>query len=108
MRELNLDRKFGAIIAWDSFFHLSGNDQRSMFSVFTAYMVAGGRLLFTSGFEQEEVYDQTEGHQVYHASLNSEEYHSLLEPNGFEVISHRINDVTCGNHPVWLVRLKAQ
>lgn len=34
MRTLALSRTFHGLLAWDSFFHLSGDDQRNMFSVF--------------------------------------------------------------------------
>src|SRR5207237_592149 len=34
MRELSLGSTFGGILAWDSFFHLSHDDQRHMFSIF--------------------------------------------------------------------------
>lgn len=34
MRKVDLDKKFDAIIAWDSFFHLPHNDQIAMFDVF--------------------------------------------------------------------------
>src|SRR4051812_18321088 len=56
MRELHLGRKFDAIIAWDSFFHLSGQDQRAMFAIFLSHIDQGGVLLFTAGFEQGEEY----------------------------------------------------
>lgn len=102
MREIYLNRKFDAIIAWDSFFHLSGNDQRNMFPVFASHIAPGGTLLFTSGTENGEVYGEMEGHKVYHASLDSEEYHSLLKHHGFEVLRHTINDAACGNRNVWL------
>ncbi|MCU0354969.1 MAG: class I SAM-dependent methyltransferase [Cytophagales bacterium] len=102
MRELNLGRKFDAIIAWDSFFHLSVDDQRNMFPVFDSHVAPGGTLLFTSGTENGEVYGQMEGHKVYHASLDSKEYRSLLKQYGFEVLIHAVNDADCGNRNVWL------
>src|SRR5947209_13330424 len=34
MRTLALDRRFDGILAWDSFFHLSPEDQRTMFPIF--------------------------------------------------------------------------
>ena len=38
-----------AIVAWDSFFHLTRDDQRSMFPVLAKHVTRGGLLLFTSG-----------------------------------------------------------
>src|SRR5437879_2410785 len=34
MRALALDRQFDGLLAWDSFFHLSRDDQRKMFPIF--------------------------------------------------------------------------
>jgi hypothetical protein len=33
MRSLTLGRRFGGILAWDSFFHLRQDDQRRMFPI---------------------------------------------------------------------------
>ncbi|WP_156665793.1 class I SAM-dependent methyltransferase [Rhizobium bangladeshense] len=37
MRNLALDRRFHGLIAWDSFFHLTPDDQRSMLEVFRSH-----------------------------------------------------------------------
>ncbi|MBD2753996.1 class I SAM-dependent DNA methyltransferase [Spirosoma validum] len=104
MQTLNLGRKYDAIIAWDSFFHLTHDAQRAMFSVFANHIQKDGMLLFTSGDEHGVAYGEMSGHTVYHASLASAEYHSLFERYGFEVLLHNVNDVTCGNRTVWLVK----
>ncbi|UFH52333.1 trans-aconitate 2-methyltransferase [Spirosoma sp. KNUC1025] len=104
MRGLQLHRTFDAVIAWDSFFHLTHDAQRAMFPVFASHTAAGGRLLFTSGSEHGIAYGIMRDHTVYHASLDSAEYQSLLEANGFEVLQHTLNDVTCGGRTVWLAR----
>ena len=56
MRQLNLHRKFDAIIAWHSFFHLPPEDQPAMFPVFRTHLKSNGILLFTSGTEYGEVW----------------------------------------------------
>src|SRR5438045_1510712 len=40
MRSLALGRQFGGILAWDSFFHLTLDDQRRMFRTFAAHSAA--------------------------------------------------------------------
>lgn len=37
MRELAFDQRFQGLLAWDSFFHLSPDDQRNMFQRFQAH-----------------------------------------------------------------------
>jgi len=49
MRRLALGRRFQGILAWDSFFHLSCDDQRTMFGVFAAHAGIGSVLMFNAG-----------------------------------------------------------
>lgn len=104
MRTLNLARRFEAVVAWDSFFHLTHDAQRTMFSIFTDHLETAGILLFTSGDEYGIAYGEMNGHTVYHASLDSAEYQALLEQHGFDVLRHTVNDVTCGERTVWLAK----
>ena len=38
MRTLNLSKKFDALLAWNSFFHLTQDEQRLMFSIFKNHL----------------------------------------------------------------------
>lgn len=91
MRRLALGRRFDALIAWHSYFHLSAEDQRSMFPTFAAHAAPGARLMFTSGPETGEAIGEWRGEPLYHASLAPEEYRSLLETSGFEVESFTLD-----------------
>jgi len=51
MRRLNLNQSFDGILAWNSFFHLTQNEQRAMFQVFAKHSHKGTVLMFTSGPE---------------------------------------------------------
>jgi hypothetical protein len=104
MRSLHLDRGFGGLIAWDSFFHLSPDDQRLMFPVFRDHAEPGAALLFTSGPALGEAIGSLEGEPLYHASLDPDEYRLLLEGIGFAVVAHVANDPHCGGRTVWLAR----
>ncbi|AJE47620.1 class I SAM-dependent methyltransferase [Celeribacter indicus] len=104
MRGLDLGEEFDAVIAWDSFFHLSRDDQRAMFPVFARHLAPGGALLFTSGPEDSEVIGDVGGEPLYHASLAPEEYRSLLEAAGMEVLRYAPEDPDCDMHTVWLAR----
>ncbi len=107
MRCLQLGRRFNAIIAWDSFFHLPHDDQRNMFQVFADHAAPGAPLLFTSGPGYGEAIGELYGEPLYHASLDPDEYRSLLAENGFAEIDFVPNDRTCGGHSVWLARQNA-
>ena len=104
MRELALDRTFGGLMAWDSFFHLTPADQRRMFPVFQAHSAPGAALMFTSGPAHGEAIGSYRGDPLYHGSLDPAEYRSLLDIHGFEVIAHVVQDPTCGHHTIWLAQ----
>jgi SAM-dependent methyltransferase len=108
MRSLSLGRTFGAVIAWDSFFHLSHEDQRAMFPIFDAHTAPGGLLLFTSGPDYGQATGVMAGVAFEHYSLSPEEYEELLAQRGFEVVVHRVEDQDCGGHTVWLARKRAE
>jgi trans-aconitate methyltransferase len=61
MRGLQIGRRFGGIVAWDSFFHLTADDQRAMFPVFARHLAPGGVLLFTCGPAAGEAVGAVEG-----------------------------------------------
>jgi trans-aconitate methyltransferase len=102
MRALDLGRTFDGVVAWDSFFHLSMDDQRAMFARFAAHSGPGAPLLFTSGPAQGEAIGSWCGEPLYHASLDPAEYERLLAAHGFAVQQHLAHDPDCGAHTVWL------
>jgi len=102
MRALALDRQFDGILAWDSFFHLCPDDQHKMFPIFKRHSARNAALMFTSGPSDGEVIANYRGEPLYHGSLDQAEYRSLLNEYGFQVISHVVEDPTCGRHTIWL------
>jgi SAM-dependent methyltransferase len=106
MRKLCLSRRFDGILAWDSFFHLCPEDQRMMFSIFRRHAAPKAALMFTSGPSHGEAIGVYKDEPLYHGSLDGAEYRSLLNQNGFNVVSHVNEDATCGNHTVWLAQLR--
>lgn len=102
MRGLALGRRFDAVLAWDSFFHLSREDQRAMFPVFGAHLNPGGLLLFTSGPADGVTAGEMRGEEFPYASLAPEEYRALLARQGLSVLLHKPEDPACGGHTVWL------
>lgn len=104
MRQLALGRRFDGLVAWDSFFHLTPEDQRRMVPLFRDHAADGAVLLFTSGPAHGEAVGSFEGEPLYHGSLAPAEYRALLDENGFAVIEHVVEDPTCGGHTIWLAR----
>jgi SAM-dependent methyltransferase len=106
MRTLSLDRRFDGILAWDSFFHLCPEDQRRMFPIFHRHAGTKAALMFTSGPSHGEAIGTYKGEPLYHGSLDEAEYRLLLYQNGFDVVSHVVEDPHCGHHTVWLAQIR--
>jgi SAM-dependent methyltransferase len=104
MRTLVLQQKFKGILAWDSFFHLNPDDQRKMFALFAQHAASGAALMFTSGPAAGESVGRLFGDELYHASLDPNDYRDLLAETGFVVIDHVAEDEQCGQRTVWLAR----
>jgi trans-aconitate methyltransferase len=104
MRGLALGRRFDVILAFNSFFHLSPDDQHAMFPVFAAHAAPGATLLFTSGPAAGEAWGRVGASAVYHASLDPAEYRRLLDGHGFAEVWFRPDDPELRGHSVWLSR----
>ncbi|WP_108814925.1 class I SAM-dependent DNA methyltransferase [Loktanella sp. Alg231-35] len=104
MRGLALDQTFDAILAWNSFFHLSAADQRPMFATFAAHAAPRAALMFTSGHIAGEAIGSVADAPIYHASLDPDEYRQLLKEAGFKVLRYTPEDPNCGQHTVWLAQ----
>jgi len=104
MRQVCLERKFDAVIGWDSFFHLPAEDQRAVFGVFATHLKPGGHLLFNTGTAAGTSYGQMAGHDFHHASLDIAEYTSLLAKHGFLVMLCDIENPAAGGRTVWLAQ----
>ncbi len=102
MRTLALGRTFDGIIAWDSFFHLTADDQRAMFPRFAAHARPGAPLMFTSGSRAGTAIGDYHGEPLHHASLDLDEYRRLLTASRFDVDDFVLDDPECGGHTVWL------
>lgn len=104
MRDIDMKKQFDVILAWHSFFHLDQDSQRTMFKIFAAHLKPNGILAFTSGEEEEEVWSNNGGQELYHASLSTSEYELLLKAASFKVLVHNIQDPHCGEATIWVAQ----
>jgi SAM-dependent methyltransferase len=105
MRSLHLRRRFDGLLAWDSLFHLTYDDQRRMFDVFCRHAASCAVLMFNSGPDHGEAVGEYRGDPLYHASLSPGEYTALLASIGFQVVAHAVEDwQTAGGRTVWLTQ----
>ena len=104
MRKLSLRRRFGALIAWDSFFHLPRDAQRRMFRVFAEHAEPGAPLMFTCGPAEGEAVGVLFGEPLFHASLGEAEYRALLAAAGFAMLAFAREDPHCGGRTICLAQ----
>jgi len=104
MRALALKNTFNGLLAWNSLFHLTHEDQRRMFPIFKRHSSPGTALMFTSGASHGEATGSYQGEPLYHASLAPEEYRALLQSIGFRIVAHAVEDPNCGWYTVWLAQ----
>lgn len=108
MRSLQLADTFDLVIAWHSLFHLPHADQRYTLPTLGSLVKPSGLLLFTSGAKYSEIWSNNGGCELYHASLSLDEYHTILQKNGFEVLINQVEDPSCGDATTWVARQNAK
>lgn len=107
MRKLDLGETFDGIIAWNSFFHLTADDQRLVLRRMARHLNVGGSLLFTVGPDDGETTGTVAGRAVYHASLSPAEYATILHEQGLRLTGFLAEDPDCNAHSVMMARKDA-
>ncbi len=105
MRTFDLGERFDGLLGWCSLFHLTPADQRPIFARLRRHAAPGAVLMFTSGPAEGEAIGSFGGEPLYHGSLSAPEYRAILAAQGFEILSHVVEDPDCGGLTVWLARL---
>ena len=104
MRELNMPERFDGIIGWDSFFHLTRDEQRMVLPKLARHLGPSGALMLTVGQSDGEVTGRVGDDTVYHSSLSIDEYTSILAENDVEVVDFIPEDPECDFHTILLAR----
>jgi len=107
MRDLALGERFHAIIAWDSFFHLTAAEQRALIPRIAGHLLPQGLFLFTAGPDAGEVWGAVAGGPVYHASLSPAGYAAALAEAGLLLRRFTAEDPGCAGRSVYLSRRNA-
>jgi hypothetical protein len=63
--------------------------------------------MFNTGPREGTAIGSYRGEPLYHASLDSSEYRSLLMRSGFDLLDHVVDDARAGGRTVWLARRAA-
>jgi len=108
MRSLELPERFDGIIAWNSFFHLTRDEQRDCLPRMAAHLKPGGSLLVTVGPSDGETTGTVGPETVYHASLSPAEYVTILQDNGLRLTGFLAEDPECASQTVLMARKDAE
>lgn len=104
MRSLDLGETFDGIICWNSFFHLTQDEQRAFMPTLRKHLKPGGSALLTVGPRAGETTGNVAGQTVYHASLSPAEYATLLEAQGLRLTGFLAEDPETSQHSVLMAR----
>ena len=104
IRTFYANTTYDGVVAWGSFFHLSQNEQREHFNVFSRSLKPGGAALITIGHIEGEVTGSINDTTVYHSSLSLREYTSIIEKLGLVLVAYALNDPDCQGHSVLLIK----
>jgi len=104
MTALELPDRFDGILGWNSFFHLTPDQQRITLPRIARHLRPGGMTMLTVGPRAGEAAGHVGGEAVYHSSLSPAEYRALLAALGLEVLDFVIEDPECDFQTVLLAR----
>ncbi|KIC47377.1 hypothetical protein RA28_07020 [Ruegeria sp. ANG-S4] len=104
MRDFDFDETFDGIIAWNSFFHLTAQEQESCIARMSRHLRSGGMLMLTVGPGEGEAQGTVGTEQVYHASLSPAGYATCLEANGLRMTGFLAKDPETERHSVLMAR----
>jgi SAM-dependent methyltransferase len=102
MRDFDLGESFDGIIGWNSFFHLTEDEQRLCIARMAAHLEVGGILMLTVGPDAGEVQGTVGDEAVYHASLSPAGYAACLEENGLRLTGFLAEDPETNSHTVMM------
>lgn len=103
-RRLDLIERFDAILGWDSFFHLTAQEQRGTLPRIAGHLRPFGRVLLTVGPMAGEVVGHVGDDPVYHASLSPQEYTRRLEALGLDILDFVKEEPAAWGRTVLLAR----
>lgn len=100
--------KYGAIVAFDSLFHVGYSRQGDVFKKAAELIEGGGMFLFTYGKDDGECTGEMFGEEFYYSSLSAAETRERLINNGFEIADFILNyaEKTTGTRELLVVARK--
>lgn len=80
------DEVFDFIVAWDSIFHLSLDEQKNVVSKLTRFLSKNGILIYTFGDDMGEHTSQWMDDEFYYSSIGINKNIQILMDNGLKIL----------------------
>jgi len=104
MRSFDFPERFHGIIGWNSFFHLTRDEQRCALPNIIQHLHPGGVLMLTVGPHDGEVAGCVGDDPIYHASLSPNEYSDILSKHMVKIREFAPEDPDCYGMTILLAR----
>ena len=104
MRRVAMDGFYDGVLAWDSLFHLRGEEQAAMIERIGAWLAPNGQALFNTGPAKGISIDSYQGQPLYHESLSPQEYRAAFVRAELKEIDYHPDEPGCGGRTIWFVR----
>ncbi|WP_374145372.1 trans-aconitate 2-methyltransferase [Sphingomonas sp. 28-63-12] len=104
MRRVAMDGFYDGVLAWDSLFHLRGDEQAALIERIGAWLAPGGRALFNTSPIKGTETGTFQGQPLFHAGLEPHEYREAFARAEVAEIDYRPDDPGCGGRSIWYVR----
>ena len=100
---------FGAVVAWDSLFHVDRRHHRGMYANFVRWLRPGGRVLFTSGGSGDEGFTSSMfGEEFFYSGYPPSEVASYLRAAGLTVLTQELDEPRDKGHVSFLAEKPAR
>lgn len=104
MRRVAMDGFYDGVLAWDSLYHLRGEEQATMIERIGAWLAPEGRALFNTSPAKTTLPASLQIEGLFHQSLEPDEYRAAFIRAELVEIDHRADDPACGGRSIWFVR----
>lgn len=108
MRSFEFSERFHGIIGWNSFFHLTRDEQRNVLPCIANHLHPDGVLLLTVGPLDGEVAGCVGDDPIYHASLSPDEYDSILSSLNIQIRQFVPEDPECYGMTILLAQMSKE
>ncbi len=100
MRKVAMDGFYDGVLAWDSLYHLRGDEQALLIERIGGWLAPGGRALFNTAPPK----GMALGGELFQENLDPADYRKALARGEMLEIDYKPEDAGAGGRSIWFVR----